>query len=220
MPSAIIHRCVNKKVIEKLNKYTNEHDKYIYDVASIAPDSWRNTEIFKDSTLPKKQKRKYSHFSKETEFVEHFEIFKEKYKDKLDNPFIFGYLVHLMTDNFWRLEMYYKKNFDINNIDNELLNIEHLEEKSELNQDIETLTKQIAKYYKIDELRELTLEELNSIPKIDEMTYDGINTTINFTNNQLQRDSNKEIIKYDIQSIIEGIEICSNKILEELLNEK
>ena len=216
MPSAIIHRCVNKRVQEELNKFTSQNDKYIYDVASIAPDSWRNTIEFKNSDLPKKLKRKYSHFSKETEFVEQYEIFKEKYKNKLDNPFIFGYLIHLMTDNFWRLEVFYKKNFDINNIDNELLNIEHLEEKSELNQDIETLTKEIAKYYKINELREISEEEISKIPNIDELTYDGINDTIRYTNSQLLKETNREIIKYNLNDIIDGIETCTQKIIDGL----
>ena len=56
MPNAIIHRCVNKRVEEELKKYSNQNDKYIYDVASVAPDSWRNTERFKNSNLPKKEK--------------------------------------------------------------------------------------------------------------------------------------------------------------------
>lgn len=216
MPSAIIHRCVNKRVEEKLNKFPNIQDKYIYDVASIAPDSWRNTKRFKNSELPKKQKRMYSHFSKENEFVENYNLFKEKYKDNLDNPFIFGYLIHLMTDNFWRLEMYYKNTFDINNIDNELLNIEHLEEKSEVNQDVETLTNQIAKYYHINELRNIKDEELNSIPRIDEMTYDGINDTINFTNKQLTKETKNETLKYTLEDIVNGIEFCTKKILDEI----
>lgn len=216
MPSAIIHRCVGKRVLEELNKYKSNHDKYIYDVASIAPDSWRNTERFKTSDLPKKQKRMYSHFSKENEFVENYKFFIDKYKNKIDNPFIFGYLVHLMTDNFWRLEMYYKNAFDINNIDYELLNIEYIEEKSEVNRDVETLTKKIAEYYKINELRKLTSDEINSIPVIDELTYDGINDTINFTNKQLTKELNVESVKYDLNDMINGIEICAQKIINEL----
>lgn len=216
MPSAIIHRCVNKRVLEELDKYKASNDKYIYDVASIAPDSWRNTEKFKNSDLPKKQKRMYSHFSKENEFVENYKLFIEKYKSKLDNPFIFGYLVHLMTDNFWRLEMYYKNAFDINNIDNELLNIEHLEEKSEVNKDVETLTRKIAEYYKIQELRNITKEEINEIPIMDEITYDGINDTINFTNKQLTKEINNESVKYSLNDMINGIETCVQKIIDEL----
>jgi hypothetical protein len=216
MPSAIIHRCVNKRVEEELKKYKTIQDKYIYDVAAIAPDSWRNTERFKNSNLPKKQKRMYSHFSKENEFVENYNFFKEKYKNNLDNPFIFGYLIHLMTDNFWRLKMYYKNTFDINNIDNELLNIEHLEEKSEINNDVEILTKKLSEYYKIKELRNILDEEIEQIPSIDELTYDGINDTINFTNKQLTKEINSKTIKYDLNDIVNGIEICVKKIIDEL----
>ena len=60
MPNALIHRCVNKKVLERINKYKTEEEKYLYDVAAIAPDSWRNTKRFKESQLPKKLKRMHS----------------------------------------------------------------------------------------------------------------------------------------------------------------
>ena len=112
--------------------------------------------------------------------------------------------------------MYYKNAFDINNIDYELLNIEYIEEKSEVNRDVETLTKKIAEYYKINELRKLTSDEINSIPVIDELTYDGINDTINFTNKQLTKEPNVESVKYDLNDMINGIEICAQKIINEL----
>ena len=53
MPSVIIHRCVSKRVLEKINLYENDLDKFLYDIGSLTPDSWRNTARFKDSLLPK-----------------------------------------------------------------------------------------------------------------------------------------------------------------------
>lgn len=203
MPNALIHRCVNKKVLERINKYKTEEEKYLYDVAAIAPDSWRNTKRFKESQLPKKLKRMHSHFSLETEFIEHYEIFQKKYKDYLDNPFIFGYLIHLMTDNFWRTEMYEKSI-----VDEEHGNI--------LNHDLEILTQEISNYYNINELKELTEKQIEFLPKIDEMTYEGINDTIRFTNNQLLTKTSGQIKKYVLDDIVKGIEICAQKIIEEI----
>lgn len=216
MPNALIHRCVNKRVEQEIKKFNNEKDLYLYDVASVAPDSWRNTQRFKDSNLPKKEKRKYSHFSKDNEFVENYDIFKNKYKDYLDNPFIFGYMIHLMTDNFWRLEMFYKNNFDIKDINNELLNVEHLDEKSELTHDVDIHLKDIASYYNITDLKELTEEEINIIPKIDEMTYEGINTTIRYINKQMKEENLNKPIRYTVEDVINGIEICTKRIVNEL----
>ena len=216
MPNALIHRCVNKRVEQEIKKFTNEKDLYLYDIASVAPDSWRNTKRFKDSDLPKKEKRKYSHFSKDNEFVENYDIFKNKYKDYLDNPFIFGYMIHLMTDNFWRIEMFYKNNFDIKDINNELLNVEHLDEKSELTHDVDIHLKDIASYYNITELKELTEEEINLIPKIDEMTYEGINTTIRYINKQMKEQNLSKPIRYTLEDVINGIEICTKKIVNEI----
>lgn len=216
MPNALIHRCLNKRVEQKIKKFNNEKDLYLYDVASVAPDSWRSTQRFKDSNLPKKEKRKYSHFSKDNEFVENYDIFKNKYKDYLDNPFIFGYMIHLMTDNFWRLEMFYKNNFNIKDINNELLNIEHLDEKSELAHDVDIHLKDIASYYNITDLKELTEEEINIIPKIDEMTYEGINTTIRYINKQMKEENLNKPIRYTLEDVINGIETCTKRIVNEL----
>ena len=104
----------------------------------------------------------------------------------------------------------------INNIDNELLNIEHLEEKSEINNDVEILTKKLSEYYKIKVLRNILDEEIDQIPSIDELTYDGINDTINFTNKQLTKEINSKTIKYDLNQMINGIEIVSKLVIEEL----
>lgn len=216
MPNALIHRCVNKRVQEEIKKFKDEKDLYLYDVASVAPDSWRNTERFKNSDLPKKEKRKHSHFSNNNEFVENYDVFKNKYINNINNPFIFGYMIHLMTDNLWRLEMFYKNNFDINDINNELLNIEHLDEKSELTHDVDIHLKEIATRYNIKDLKELTEEEINEIPKIDEMTYEGINTTIRYINKQMKEENSNKPIRYTLEDVINGIETCTKKIVEEL----
>lgn len=206
MPSAIIHRCVSKKVEEKIKRLKNEKDIYLYDVASVAPDSWRNTTIFKDSPLRKKDKRKYSHFSKDDSFIENYMEFYNKYKSQINHPFIYGYLIHLMTDYFWRIKMYEKSNDIITNS----------EEKNPISKDVEILTRDISKYYYINKLKELSQEEIEALPIVDELPYDGINTTINFINHQLTNEINDSIKKYNLDMIINGIETVSKLIIEEI----
>lgn len=206
MPSAIIHRCVSKKVEEKINRLKNEKDIYLYDVASVAPDSWRNTIMFKDSPLRKKDKRKYSHFSKDDSFIENYMEFYNKYKNQINHPFMYGYLIHLMTDYFWRVEMYEKSN-DI---------IANPEEKNPISKDVEILTRDISNFYNIDKLNELSQEEIKDLPIIEELPYDGINATINFTNHQLANEINNTITKYNLDIIITGIENVSKLIVEEI----
>lgn len=210
MPSAIIHRCVSKRVEDRIKKYKNPKDKYLYDLASIAPDSWRNTSQFKDSPLPKKQKRMYSHFSDGETFIENYTKFYEKYKNKLNHPFIYGYLIHLMTDNLWRVEMYVRQNNKIIDLDI------NKEEKNPINQDVEILTKQIAEYYQIDELEEIEEQDIKELPLIEELPFDGINTTVMYTNYQLTNDIHSSTLRYDLNQIINGIEIVSKLIVEEL----
>ena len=212
MPSAIIHRCVNKRVEDRMKKYETSKDKYLYDLGSIAPDSWRNTNQFTNSPLPKKLKRMHSHFSNEETYIEDYKKFYNKYKEYLNHPFIYGYLIHLMTDNIWRVEMYLKQNTNIIDLDNKY------EEKNPINQDVEVLTKQIAEYFQINELEEIEEQDIKEIPVIEELPFDGINTTVVYTNYQLTNDIHAHPVKYDFNQIINGIEIVAKFIVEELKN--
>lgn len=87
MPSGGIHLCV-AKILEKellIKDYTR------YMIGSIAPDSWRNSNSTKQS----------SHFVSEPCKLDYdYEYFYKKYKD-LDDDYIIGYLVHLITDKYW-----------------------------------------------------------------------------------------------------------------------
>jgi hypothetical protein len=154
----------------------------------------------------------YSHFSNGETFIEDYKKFYEKYKTKLDHPFIFGYLIHLMTDNLWRIEMYIKSNDKV--ID---LNIQK-EERNPINLDIEVLTKQIAEHYQIEEINEIDDTLLNELPVIEELPFDGINTTVMYTNYQLTNDIQSSTVNYDLNQIINAIEIVSKLVIEELNN--
>lgn len=224
MPSVIIHRCVSKRILEKTNLFTNELDKYLYDIGTLTPDSWRNTKRFMNSLLPKKEKRKYSHFSNDDEFIENYNLFYNKYKIYLNekNPFMVGYLVHLITDNFWRYDIFYKSfypNGSIKMIDNTIMNADKNEKKDLLNKETKKVSKDLSNYYGLNLLRNITSDEINSLPLMDEIEYDGINESINFNNMEIEFEDNSD---YQLQifskdDFIKGVERCSNYIIDRLI---
>lgn len=205
MPSAIIHRTVAKAVLNKINLNYTIHDTYLYEVGSIAPDSWRNCATFKDSPLPKTEKRKYSHFSSSESWLEHYEIFYDKYKDYLNNPFMLGYFVHLITDHIAHKDIIYIKLFK-NKSDSPNFN----KEKSD------ALNSLLYKEYNLDELKQLSNEEINSLPLMDEFEYDGINKTIRYTNGEIKSSLESEQGDDSDKSFIALIDTWTNMIIEEL----
>lgn len=219
MPSSIIHRCVSKRVLEKMNLLENNSDIYMYEIGSIAPDCWRNSNRFKNSLLPKKEKRKYSHFSNDDEYIENFDRFFDKYKNQLNDSFMLGYLVHLITDFHWRTSMFYKcfsEDGSIILLDGSLLNGEKGVRKELLYKEGRKMAFLLSKHFELKDLRELSLEELNKLPYMDEIEFDGLNDTINFSNIEANTDNNHELIVYELEKFINGVEECSDFIINEL----
>ena len=98
MPSARIHEAVAKKINADYNM-----DEILLRLGTIAPDCWRNVD---DSTGI--NTKEVSHFwdfkVKEGEANNYIEFFI-KYYDKMNNPFYFGYLLHLIVDQYWKTEI-------------------------------------------------------------------------------------------------------------------
>lgn len=219
MPSSIIHRCVSKRVLEKSNLFLNEKDLYLYDVGSIAPDSWRNSKRFKDSPLHKKDKRKYSHFSNDGEYLERYDRFYDKYKQYLDNPFMVGYFVHLLTDVRWRDTMFYKcfdENGSIKLLDGSTINGEKGVRKSLLDQESKTMAYLLNAHFNLSDLRTLTSEELDALPVMEEIEFDGVNDTIRYTNSEAKKNTGHELVVYKVDDFALGIEQCSDYIIDKL----
>lgn len=85
MASSVIHMCVAKKINEQL-----KYDENMLLLGSIAPDISKHL----GETKVK------SHFFTDGENID-IERFLNKYKDKIKNPFIMGYFIHLYTDLLW-----------------------------------------------------------------------------------------------------------------------
>lgn len=93
MASAIMHICVAKKV----NEYLNMDEKMLY-LGTIAPDISKQIGESKNK----------SHFLKD-EDIPDVNMFYNKYKDYLNNPFEMGYYIHLLTDYYWFKEFIPKR---------------------------------------------------------------------------------------------------------------
>ena len=86
MASAIIHIAVANEINKTLKK---DEQKFL--IGSIAPD------IAKQIGMTKV----LSHFQDKDDSIPNLDKFLNKYKDKLNDPFILGYYVHLYTDYLW-----------------------------------------------------------------------------------------------------------------------
>lgn len=201
MASALIHMAVAKKVNEKLNL----NEKYFL-LGSIAPD------IGKDINIPKK----ISHFHN-SENLPNIDMFLDKYKSYLNNPYEMGYLVHLLTDYIWfkefitnydKKESYVLKNGEKINIPFQLFN-------ELLYNDYTNLNHLILDYYNID--LSVFYEEY-PLPKtaITEIPEDKLRELINKMSIICSSDyTNKEYI-LSLENVTHFIEYATIYVLDRL----
>ena len=181
MPAAGIHLCIAKKLLnEKL-------DKERFYVGNIAPDSWRNSNSNKHE----------SHF--EIDGKINYMNFYNKYKDKLDDSYVFGYFIHLMTDKYW--------------YSNKLSTVNQKHNNVELyNKEIGKLICNVTKYYDITPLNKISHDFYNPI---EELETRGINNTIDFINNHSFKDL-KESKVFKLEDTIKDIDDTCKFIKDEL----
>ena len=179
MPTGAIHLCVGKRVLEKLN--INESMNYY--IGTVSADSWRNSSSTKMGT----------HFLDSNDSIDyHYDVFYNKYFRCMDNVFVFGYLVHLITDKYW-----YRSNFITSNI---------YEDDYD---DLKRLCSSLIKYYNIPKL---FLPELDN--PISELDSSGIIYTIDYLNDVDYVDG--ESVSFDIDLVKSSIEKTSDFIICEL----
>lgn len=190
MPSAVIHRCVSKIVNIKMDSKYIGSENFYFELGSIAPDCWRHSEKFINSNLIKKEKRKESHFMINSS-RENYEIFYNEYKDLMDNTFVFGYLVHLITDNFWR-------GYTISNCDEETKKEIYI---------------RLIEEFVVYDIRNLTDDQIMKIPNIKELDLSGLNKTLEYLHKNPI--SSKEIDN-DYSVVLKKLHECSNFVLDEI----
>lgn len=180
MPSGAIHLCVGKRVFEKLNM-NNSMEYYI---GVVSADSWRNSSSTKIGT----------HFLDSVVSTDyHYDVFYKKYFDFMNNVFVLGYLVHLITDKYW-----YSNDFITSNI--------YEDDYDELKR----LCSNLIKCYNIPRLF-LPSDLINPISELDSSgiiyTIDYLNT-VNYVSGEC---------KFDIKEVISCIEKTSDYVVSEII---
>lgn len=184
MPAGGIHLCVGKRVAEKLN--INQCMEYYIGVVSA--DSWRNSSSTKLGT----------HFLDSIDSINyHYDFFYKKYSSYMNNEFVIGYLIHLITDKYW-----YSNSFVTSNI---------YEDEYDA---LKRLCSNLIERYSIPKL---FLPD-NLVNPISELDSKGIICTIDYLNsvNYVPGDC----YKFDINEVIDCIEKTSDFIFNEIIRLK
>lgn len=180
MPAAGIHLCIAKKLLKKRNM-----DQQLFFLGNVAPDSWRNSNSTKDGT----------HF--QIDGIIHHELFYQKYKNELSNPFVYGYLTHLITDFYWY-------GHHLSTSDKKVEN--YYEECSKL----------VSKLTKIYQIKPLEKIKDDFFHPIEELETSGINQTIQYINNVSFLDDSLPLVLFNVEDTIHDIDETYEYVEREL----
>ena len=202
MASVIIHLAVAKKVNEVLKRKQNE-----LFLGAMAPDA---AKLVGSS-------RRISHFITDPNSdTPELNIFLDRYKDDLDDTFVLGYFIHLVTDVLWFDEFLvnFVNDNTITTKTGEKLQLDDKDVLDIIYNDFTSMNQEVEKYY------DLNLEDfykLESLPKskIKEFPetyfYEVINK-IKFIN---ERKSNYSYL-FNINQVVPFIEYAAVYCLDEI----
>ena len=212
MPSFTFHEAIAKEVNKKL-----EMNEEILLLGSIAPDCWRNAKKYG------MENRKLSHFSTLESYDERYWIFYKKYKDELDSPFVMGYLIHLMSDYYWRkmvtdkIKIFIDGKLYYRNKDGSLYDVSNNKDSLKYeNYNIHGLDSKLFAYYKLKEMKHIeNIEGLNN--PIEELDLTGLNDTIDYANRMLKMNRSYPTPLYDFEDVIKYFKVISDIIYDEII---
>ena len=215
MPSARIHEAVAKEVNKDYN-----YDELLLRIGTVAPDCWRNVE--NENGVKDKYLTHFWDFRVKQGQANDYEEFYFKYYNFLTNPFYFGYLVHLITDQYWKTFIDQKYETIVNG--ERMFKLKDGSYHDDKNWwgyfDSLKIQKQIAKLYKLDKLPIEKSDIPNFSCSIDELNLSGLfglNGTLNYINTSLSPSQNDEESQiYDINEITNDIKITSFFVKSEL----
>ena len=215
MPCARIHEAV---ALELNKEY--KFNELLLRIGTIAPDSWRNVD--NESGVKDKYLSHFWDFRSKERQANDYQEFYLKYYNYLNNPFYFGYLVHLITDQYWKTFIDPKYRMIENGIRGfKLKNGKFHDDKDYWGYyDSLKMEKKLVRIYNLGKLP-INKEELNNFEcHIDEVNLNGLfgsNGSLNYLNTKVmpsEIDEESEI--YDIDIIINDIKETTIFIKEEL----
>lgn len=183
MPASRIHEVV----VKELNK-EYKLDEILFRIGAVAPDSWRNVQT--DSGVKDKKLTHFWDFRIKNGQANDYEEFYLKYYNELNNPFYLGYLVHLITDQYWKTYIDPKYFFEVDGISLvKLLDGTFKEDKDWYSyyEDLK-IQKQLCKVYQLSKLPTEKENIINFECDIDELNINGLfgeTGTLSYINNKL-----------------------------------
>ena len=200
MASAVIHLCVAKKV----NSYVQKNERE-FSLGAIAPDI---------AKLVGESKNR-SHFLDEDDSEDtppHYERFINKYKDRLNNAFELGYLVHLMTDFYWFKDYVYQYIEDYTNDKS----VTYTAIKKIIYNDYTSLNQDLIDDYMLDLYYFQNQIDYPESP-IDEIPMDKLDVLVEKMGLIIKNMGDNKSLMIDEKKIILFIESCGNKIISDLI---
>ena len=206
MASAIIHLAVANELNKVLNR---EYKPYM--IGSIAPDIWKQV------GEPSKVK---SHFKDyEDAEVPNLDRFLDKYKDKLDDDFVLGYYIHLLTDYYWFKyfipSIYNEDKSIMKRLDGTKIYLTDDEAGELIYNDYTNLNVQVIDEYNL--VLDLFYEELPEINHIiDEIPMDKLDVLMEKMGLIIENSTYDKEYVFDIEYIRNFMEMCKSGITDNL----
>ncbi len=215
MPSARVHEAIAKRINEDYH-----YDERLFRIGTVSPDCWRN--VPKDSGIKDKYLSHFWDFRVKDGQANDYTNFYIKYYNSISNPFYFGYLVHLIVDQYWKTNVdprHEKK------IDGEPYVID---KTGKLIKDENWLSyyegikmqQRLAYRYNLDNLS-INMEDYSGFScDITELNLNGLfgeGGSIDYTNKTLfmNKDAEESMI-YDDESLEKALDETTNFVKEEL----
>lgn len=198
MASSIIHMAVANEVNKVLKR---DNSKLL--IGSIAPDI--SKQIGQDRTI--------SHFIFEDGLID-LDKFLDKYKNNLDDDFVLGYYIHLLTDYFWfKYFMPEITNYSIiKTLDGKELNLSKEEICKYIYNDYTNINIRVINEYNMD--LKIFFNELPEIKKIiEEIPMDKLQVIIDKAGNIIMNSTNGKNYTFDIKNIRQFISFTKDLII-------
>lgn len=211
MPSARIHEAI----VKELNK-EYKMDEILLRIGTVAPDSWRNV---KNKTEKDKFLTHFWDFRIKSGQANNYEEFYIKYYSYLDNPFYFGYLIHLIVDQYWKTYIDPKFLMSKDNIKGFRLPNGEFKENKDWYGYFESIKiqKQLSEYYHLDKLPTKIEGFTCAISELDLSGLFGESGTLNYINKTLSPDGKSEKSElYPLDDIIKYINETTKVVKKEL----
>ena len=205
MASSVIHMCVAKKI----NEYLNYDKKQLY-LGSIAPDIAKLIGETKQN----------SHFITELDSdIPNIELFLNKYKHQITNPFVMGYYIHLYTDKIWfkKFVPTFLSDITIKLLDGTIVPLTNEQKELLIYNDYSNLTVQLLDKYDLD--LSLFYEELEYPDDIiKEIPTNKLKILIDKTSQLIMDSKKSKEYVFDIIDIEKFIDNCTNEIIDKIKN--